>query len=156
MFAPGEITYGFAKSTNPPKFKYLVTIYRDERLNIIASFTTSQSRAGVPLEKIHHGAIITEDNKCLSYVFEANQEIGIDPRTGKPFSFPLRTTVTFDYGIIEGELQQIKNQFENPEVVCKLNDSEYIDLIYAMYKSPHTKARHKDILNKILEDYYSK
>lgn len=156
MFAPGEIIYGFAKSTNPPKNKYLITIYRDDTLNIIASFTTSQARAGVPPEMIHHGAIINDENKCLSYVFEAKKEIGFDPRGGKPFSFPLRTTVTFDYGIIEGRYEQIQAQFENPEVVCKLNESEYIDLIYAMYKSHHTKARHKEILNRILEQYYSK
>ena len=72
------------------------------------------------------------------------------------FHHPLRTTVTFDYGIIEGRYEQIQAQFENPEVVCKLNESEYIDLIYAMYKSHHTKARHKEILNRILEQYYSK
>lgn len=47
-------------------------------------------------------------------------------------------------------------EFENPEVVCMLDEKEYIELVYAMYCSPHTKNTHKKVLNKILEEYYSK
>ena len=42
MFAPGDIIYGFAKGLYRPKFKYVVSIFKDADLNILAQFTTSQ------------------------------------------------------------------------------------------------------------------
>jgi hypothetical protein len=134
MFQPREIVYGVVKDIDPPKNKYIVTIYRDEELNIIACFTTSQQRVG--------------------YVFDKGKIIGINPEDGTEFSFPLRTIITFDYGVIEGVLEQLTERFENPKVVCKLSEKEYIDLVYAMYRSNHTKAGHKKILEKILIDKF--
>lgn len=82
MFAPGEIVYGYV--TRMGKSKYAVSIYRDENVNILIHFTTSQPRAGVPIEQVHHGAIY-KDGECRSYVFEAKREIGINPSTGARF-----------------------------------------------------------------------
>lgn len=53
MFAPGEIVYGYV--TRMGKFKYAVSIYRDENVNILIHFTTSQPRAGVPIEQSFGG-----------------------------------------------------------------------------------------------------
>ena len=47
MLKAKNIIYGFCKYTNPPKYKYLISLYRSEYLNIIAVFPTSQRRAGV-------------------------------------------------------------------------------------------------------------
>lgn len=153
MFTPGEIVYGYVTRMGKPK--YAVSIYRDEDVNILIHFTTSQHRAGVSIDQVHHGAIY-KDGECRSYVFEANREIGTNPTTGIPFSFPLRTTMTFDYGLFKDSEQKLRQMFENPQVVCKLDDNEYIDLIYAMYKSDNTPDEYKPFLNKVLEEYFNK
>ena len=45
--------------------------------------------------------------------------------------------------------------FENPQVVCKLDDKEYIDLVYAMYSSKSTPDEYKPYLDKVLTEYFS-
>lgn len=155
MFQPREIVYGFVKGINPPHHKYIVTIYQDEELSIVACFTTSQGRAGVPEDKIRHGAIYRE-KECISYVFDKDHCIGLNPATGVEFSFPKRTVITFDYGVREGQKEYFLRQFENPKVVCELYETEYIELVYAMYRSPHTRETHKRVLYRILDAYYTK
>lgn len=154
MFQPREIVYGFAKGLYKPHNKYIITIYQDADLCIVACFTTSKSRAGISDNEIHHGAIY-KDKKCISYVFEKGKTIGVDPRTNSDFSFAKRTVVTFDYGIMEGNKESFMKEFDNPEVVCRLYEKEYIDLVYAMYCSPHTKIKHKATLDNILREYYT-
>lgn len=151
MFAPGEIVYGYVKHIGKPK--YAVSIYRDEEVNILIHFTTSQPRAGVPLELVRHGANY-KDGDCKSYVFEARREIGTNPTNGERFGFPLRTTMVFDYGLFKDTEQKLRQMFESPQVVCKLDDKEYIDLVYAMYSSKSTPAEYKPYLDKILTDYF--
>lgn len=51
MLKAKNIIYGFCKYTNPPKKKYLISLYRSDDLNIIAVFPTSQRRAGVTAPK---------------------------------------------------------------------------------------------------------
>lgn len=155
MFQPREIVYGYAKSLYNPHPKYIVTIYRDEELNIVACFTTSKARAGVSEEHIKHGAVY-KDKQCISYVFEKDVAIGRNPNTGDEFSFPKRTVITFDYGVREGLREYFLKQFDNPEVVCLLDEKEYIELVYAMYRSPYTQNKHKVVLDKILQEYYSR
>ena len=152
MFAPGEIVYGHVKHIGKPK--YAVSMYRDEDVNILIHFTTSQPRAGVPLELVHHGAIY-KDGDCKSYVFEARREIGTNPATGERFCFPLRTTMAFDYGLLKDSEERLRQMFENPQVVCKLDDKEYIDLVYAMYSSKSTPDEYKPYLDKVLTKYFS-
>lgn len=69
MLSPQNVIRGFCKNTNPPKYKYLISLYRSEELNIIACFTTSQNRAGVPSEQIKHGIIKNKEKEIISYVF---------------------------------------------------------------------------------------
>ena len=45
--------------------------------------------------------------------------------------------------------------YEDPQVVCKLDDKEYIDLVYAMLKSKSTPKQYKPYLDKVLTDYFS-
>lgn len=153
MFRPREIVYGYAKWFSRPHNKYLVTIYQDDNLNIVACFTTSKDRAGLPQGKVRHGANIGKEG-CTSYVFEKDVAIGTDPRTGKDFSFPLRTTVTFDYGVHSAPRDFFLKEFTDAEVVCVLREEEYINLVYAMYISPYTPEKHKKVLNDILEKHY--
>lgn len=155
MLNPGDIIYGFAKNLSKPKNKYAICIYRDEDVNLLMQFTTSQPRAGVSLEKVTHGSIYNNDGDCLSYVFDKGIEIGKDPRNNKRFSFPRRTMMVFDYGYLQGEEKCLREQFDNLEIVCKLDAQEYIDLVYAMYTSKRTPSKYKPYLDKVLSEYYN-
>ena len=57
---------------------------------------------------------------------------------------------------MEGQFASFLKEFDAPKVVCLLHEKEYIELVYAMYRSPHTKNTHKKVLNEILEEYYSR
>ena len=152
MLKAKNIIYGFCKYTNPPKNKYLISLYRSDDLNIIAVFPTSQRRAGVAVPR--HGCNM-RDNQVISYVFEAGYPIGKKKNSNEDFSFPLQTTIPFDYCFREGDQNDLLRTFESPEVVGVLSDKEYIDLIYAFYTSPLTPIKYKPIFDKILQDYFS-
>lgn len=153
MLKAKNIIYGFCKYTNPPKKKYLISLYRSDDLNIIAVFPTSQRRAGVDIPK--HGCNI-RDGKIVSYVFDAGHPIGKKSGLDKDFAFPMQTTIPFDYCFRCGEQDELLKTFDNPQVVGVLSDDVYIDLIYAFYTSPLTPQKYKPIFDKILQDYFSK
>ena len=152
MLKAKNIIYGFCKSTNPPKYKYLISLYRSEDLNIIAVFPTSQRRAGVEVPK--HGVNVRE-GMIVSYVFEAGHSIGKIYGNDSDFSFPKMTTIPFDYCFREGEQDNLLKTFDHPEVVGVLSDREYIDLIYAFYCSPLTPQKYKPIFDKILQEFFT-
>lgn len=150
MFEPGEVIYAYVKNIHPPKYKYFVTIYRDEDLRIITCFTTTKNRVGCLLESLSHGSVI-RNNQVVGYFFDKEIEVGVDG-DDKPFKFPRHCVIPFDYGVQEGTKEQFLNNIEQPKVVCTLNPREYEDLVYAMYKSPLTNSKHKLCLEKILEN----
>ena len=152
MLKAKNIIYGFCRYTNPPKNKYLISLYRSEELHIIAVFPTSQRRAGVAVPK--HGCNI-RDNQVISYVFDAGHPIGKKKDSDEDFAFPLQTTIPFDYCFREGEQDELLKTFEQPEVVGVLSDKEYSDLIYAFYRSPLTPQKYKPIFDKILQEYFT-
>lgn len=152
MLKAKNIIYGFCKYTNPPKNKYLISLYRSEDLNIIAVFPTSQRRAGVLLPK--HGRNV-RGNQVVSYVFEAGRPIGKKYGSDEDFAFPMPTTIPFDYCFREGDQNDLLKTFDAPEVVGVLSDEEYIDLIYAFYTSPLTPLKYKPVFDKILQDYFA-
>ena len=152
MLKAKNIIYGYCKYTNPPKNKYLISLYRSEELNIIAVFPTSQRRAGVAEPK--HGCNIRE-GQIVSYVFFFFHPIGKKQDSDEDFSFPLQTTIPFDYCFREGEQDELLKTFDSPRVVGVLSDKEYIDLIYAFYTSPLTPLKYKPIFDKILQEYFS-
>ncbi len=155
MFKEKEIVLAFIKDIRPPKKKFLITLYRDNELNLLACFTTSQHRIPILPEKLHHG-VIKQDNDPIGYVFDRNIPIGTNPETGNCFSFNKRTLIPFDYSIQEGTLEKFMNRVEEPQIVCILNDKEFEKLLYAMYRSPNTPQKYIPILEKALQDYYSK
>lgn len=77
MLKAKNIIYGFCKYTNPPKNKYLISLYRSEELNIIAVFPTSQRRAGVAVAK--HGC--NYRNNQVIYAFYTSP---LTPQKYKP------------------------------------------------------------------------
>lgn len=152
MLKAKNIIYGFCKYTNPPKPKYLISLFRSKDLNVIAAFPTSQRRAGVAFPK--HGCN-ERNGHVVSYVFEAGHSIGKKMDGEEDFSFPLPTTIPFDYCFREGNQDDLLKTFDSPEVVGVLSDDEYIELIYAFYKSPLTPQKYKPIFDKILQNYFS-
>lgn len=157
MFNPGEIVYGYVTGLGfqEPKNKYLITLCTVDGLyEVVACFTTSQPYFGVPEENIKHGAIL-RSGEYHSYVFEAGKVIGENPATGEDFAFPKRTTVTFDYGIRQAFKEDLHAGIQNAEVVCKLYTEELGNLLYAMYKSPHTHRKYKPILERSLAQLYA-
>ena len=129
----------------------MISLYRNADLNIVACFTTSQERAGVPPEKIKHGRISNENKEVVSYVFLPDVAIGKTP-TGEDYHFPAQTVVRFDYCFKEDEQQNLLSSFVDPVVKCTLNDKEYEELIYAMYRSDDTPLDYKPCFEKILFD----
>ncbi len=152
MLKAKNIIYGFCKYTNPPKNKYLISLYRSEDLNIIAVFPTSQRRAGVLAPK--HGCNY-RDNQVISYVFDAGHPIGKKKDSDENFAFPLQTTIPFDYCFREGDQNDLLKTFDSPEIVGVLSDKVYIDLIYAFYTSPLTPQKYKPIFDRILQEYFT-
>lgn len=98
----------------------------------------------------------TTEERILYHVFEANRCIGKKYGSDEDFSFPLYTTIPFDYCFRDGEQENLLKSFQHPEVVGVLSDKEYIELIYAFYKSPLTPQKYIPIFEKILEEFYSK
>lgn len=152
MLKAKNIIYGFCRSTNPPKPKYLVSIYRSDSLNVIAVFPTSQRRAGVPSPK--HGCNLRDGN-VVSYMFEAGKPIGKKKDGDEDFFFPQPTAIPFDYCFREGAQNDLLKTFDSPEVVGVLSDNEYVELVYAFYKSPLTPQKYKPVFDSILQEYLS-
>ncbi len=155
MFRPREVIYGYVSGLAfyKPKNKYLITLYRDDNLEIVACFTTSQRYYGVPEDMVKHGAIIRNGEYC-SYVFEKDVVVGTNPETGTDFAFPQRTTVTFDYGIRQGRIEDFVEGIKQARIVCVLNKKEFGNLLYAMYKSPNMSQQYKPLLEKSLQLLY--
>ena len=61
MFEPGEVVYAYVRNIYTPKYKYFVTIYRDDELRIVTCFTTTKNRVGFALENLKHGYIKKEN-----------------------------------------------------------------------------------------------
>ena len=151
MLKAKNIIYGYCTYTTPNKPKYLISLYRSDELNIIAVFPTSKKRSGVSLPR--HGCN-KRDNTIVSYVFDAKRPIGTVYKSEEPFSFPLQTTIPFDYCFREDSQENILKTFKDPKVVGVLSDQEYIDIIYSFLHSSLTPERYKAIFDKILRDYF--
>lgn len=150
MLRAKNIIYGHCTYTTPSKPKYLISLYRSDTLNVVAVFPTSQRRSGVSIPT--HGSN-KRNNAIVSYVFEAHKPIGKKYQSDEAFSFPLQTTIPFDYCFREDTQDNILRSFIHPEVVGILSDKEYIDLIYAFLQSPYTPQKYKPIFDKILREY---
>lgn len=100
---------------------------------------------------IKHGTIKNQDKEVISYVFMPDIEVGDSP-DGNKFKFPQQTVIRFDYCFKVDAQEKLLLGFDSPKLVCKLNDVEYENLIYAMYKSEDTPEVYKPYFEKILTD----
>lgn len=150
MLKAKNIIKGFCTYTTPNKPKYLISLYRSEDMNIIAVFPTSQKRAGVAVPK--HGCNM-RNSSIISYVFDAKRPIGKKYQSEEEFSFPLQTTIPFDYCFREDSQEKILESFNEPKIVGILSNEEYINLVYSFLHSPLTPRRYIPIFDKILHEY---
>ena len=79
--------------------------------------------------------------------------IGKKYQSADDFSFPLQTTIPFDYCFRDDTQEKILKSFINPQIVGVLSDKEYIDLIYSFLHSPLTPKKYIPIFDKILHEY---
>ena len=152
MFQEREIILAFVKDIHPPKEKFFITLYRDDNLNIVACFTTSQHRVRVAPEEVRHG-VVRKDNNPEAYVFEEGYEIGVSPEDGMPFSFVKRTFIPFDYCFQMGTLERFLARTHSRKVVGVLHRAEFVSLLYAMYRSPQTNRKYLPFIEKALEKH---
>lgn len=149
MFEPGEVVYAYVKNIHRPKYKYFVTIYRDDELRIVTCFTTTKNRVRTSLDQLTHG-YVKFNGQITGYFFDKDKEVGLD-ENNKPFKFPRHCVIPFDYGVQEGTKEQFLNNIEQERVVCTLHKEEYQNIVYAMYKSPNTHPKYKPYLGKVLQ-----
>lgn len=152
MFQEREIILAFVKDIHPPKEKFFITLYRDDNLNVVACFTTSQHRVPITPEDARHG-VIRKENKPVAYMFEEGYVVGYLPESETPFSFAKRTFVPFDYCFQSGTLDSFRQRTDNPKVVGVLSKTEFLSLLYAMYRSPHTNKKYIPLLEKVLKKH---
>lgn len=50
------------------------------------------------------------------------------------------------------QIGRFRSTFNDARTVCILDKEEFINLLYAMYQSPHSSLRHKQVLERILEN----
>jgi len=152
MYQVGAILHGlFDFYSLGKKTKYAIILYKDNDNFILTTFTTSRDRSGS--EYPVHGANPTKADP-KSYVFKKNVEIGLKP-DGNPFSFNKDTTIVPDYGLSIKSIAEFNTKVENLVKVCQLYQTEYIELIYVLYKSKKTSIKNKVYFCKILEELLS-
>lgn len=129
------------------KNKFAIVLHNDGNACILTTFTTSQLRSST-ISPVHGKN--PEKGDARSYVFKSGVEIGVDPVLKTPFSFKKDTTVVPDYGIQLSDTENFSSSVSNLRIVCVLNENEYTDLIYTLYRCKKTKKKYKDIFERIL------
>jgi hypothetical protein len=128
MFTPGSILYGLFDLKIERKNKYAIILHNNGFGFIVATFTTSQKRAGInPL----HGKNPVDNPNC--YVFKAGVVIGETPK-GEDFSFRKDTVVVPDYGYSYETDSDFRSKVSNLHKVCKLHKQEFIELLHTLCK----------------------
>lgn len=149
MLSPRNVIYGFCLFTNPQKNKYLISLYKGLDLEIIACFSTSQQRHIAYQQGAAHGQFKNSRNEVVAYIFNPGNVVGEKP-DGTLFSFPIKTIIPFDYCFQNKTQEELINGFQSPQICFVLSKEEYIEVIYAMYKSKLTPPKFKKKFEEIL------
>lgn len=153
MFEPGNVLYGLFRLSNiETKPKYAIILHKDERSYILATFTTSQPRAGAV--SYVHGKNPPGSPNPRSHVFLATQMIGTYTVQGVSieYHFPDDTTVVPDYGFRFTSIAEFQKNVTNLELKCTLYEKEYLNLIYTLYQCKKSPREYKEIYEQILID----
>ena len=150
MFGNGNILhiprYEFEDGTIKGTGKFLIVIFNNNDVSIIASLTTSQNHIPDDLKK--HGCINSDYISVSCYHFEKSKKI-----TTSDFSFWKDTFVYFSNNVFEKKIDIIEEKYgDTIELKGKLSDEEYEEFIYCIYKSKFVNRGIKKILEKHLEN----
>ncbi|MGQ8335664.1 hypothetical protein ACUNWD_03880 [Sunxiuqinia sp. A32] len=152
MFSAGNLLLirNFELNSGITKDKFLIVIAEiNESTKIVASFTTSQ--AYINQSDIKPGCIKTETKHC--YHFPKGKVI-----SDCGFSFRKDTFVFLFHNVIDFDIQilQAKYPHNEIEVMCKLSDDEYCDLLYCVYNGPFVSKKVKRTIEPIIESLVNK
>lgn len=153
MFEPGNVLHGiFRLSDVVTKPKYAIVLYKDANSYILATFTTSQPRAGA--SNYVHGKNPPGSQNPRSHVFLATRMIGTYTFQGvlKEYHFPDDTTVVPDYGFRFTSISEFQKIVTNLVLKCTLFEQEYLDLIYTLYQCKKSPREYKEIYERILTE----
>ena len=153
MFEPGNILYGVFRLSNiETKPKYAIVLHKDDNSYILATFTTSQPRAGATV--YIHGKNPPGSQNPKSHVFLATRMIGTYTVQGvsKEYHFPDDTTVVPDYGFRFTSITEFQKNVTNLVLKCTLYEKEYLDRIYTLYQCKKSPREYKEIYKQILTE----
>lgn len=153
MFEPGNVLHGiFRLSDVVTKPKYAIVLYKDANFYILATFTTSQPRAGA--SNYVHGKNPPGSQNPRSHVFLSTRMIGTYTFQGvlKEYHFPDDTTVVPDYGFRFTSISEFQKNVTNLVLKCTLFEQEYLDLIYTLYQCKKSPREYKEIYERILTE----
>lgn len=153
MFEPGNVLHGiFRLSDVVTKPKYAIVLYKDANSYILATFTTSQPRAGA--SNYVHGKNPPRSQNPRSHVFLATRMIGTYTFQGvlKEYHFPDDTTVVPDYGFRFTSISEFQKNVTNLVLKCTLFEQEYLDLIYTLYQCKKSPREYKENYERILTE----
>jgi hypothetical protein len=139
------------KNGQPIKGRFLIVLSDDENSQIILSIVTSQDF--VPVDLFKHGCIKEDERRIHCYCFEEKNIIGIN----NDFSFKKNSFIYIDQSsVYEASISNITDAYKDKiDIKDSLLETEYIDLIYCIYKNKFIERGIKRKLNDILEKLLS-
>ncbi len=152
MFNSGNIIHiekyifpdGVVKNTG----KFLVVLYNNKNISIIATLTTTKD--SIPEKFKQEGCIYKPDINFHCYYIPKNKEI-----CKNKYSFKKDTFIYINPKLVfEKQLNYYDNTYniKDIEIVGNLNKNEYEDLVYCIYKSKFTVKKIKRILKENVLD----
>lgn len=153
MFKKGNILhipkYRFNDGEIKHTGKFLVILYNDNNVSIVASLTTSKNH--IPDIDLKTGCIDVPDKQIHCYHFPKNKKI-----CQNDFSFELNTFVYFLSNIFKEQISYYESMYNSKiEVIGTLLLDEYRDILYCAYKSKYLKMNIKYLLEKQLNELYN-
>ncbi len=152
MFLSGNLLLirNFELRSGETKDKFLIVLADiNSSSKIVASFTTSQ--AYINPKDIKPGCIKTATKHC--YHFPKGRIIGENG-----FCFKKDTYVFLFDNVKEFDIQrlQTKYPYDQIDVMCRLSDEEYCNLLYCAYQGIFVTQKIKKIIEPVIEKLVKK
>lgn len=152
MFENGSIVhipkYEFDDGETKDTGKFLVVIYNDSGVSILAGLTGSQDH--VPDDMKNHGCLDDYSKRISCHFFEEQKVIC----TNK-YSFSKDTFIYFAGNIFDVQIKKLEDKYGGTmQHKGILREEEYVELVYCIYKSKFVKKAVKTTLEKHLENIH--
>jgi len=136
------------KNNQPIKGRYFIVLDENEETSLVLSVVTSQNF--IPDDIFKQGCIDKPELNIHSYVFTSSTEIGENGFKFSKDSFIYIQSST----VYEQDLSKLLAVYpeESIDIKDRMNQSEYEDLIYCVYKSKKISKKIKVRMTAILEN----